>query len=267
PLIFYCYFLFYCVPEAEVTWFMNKIKLTPGYHLHDGSLLIANVVPSDVGLYSCRAANLHGEVTENTELLILDPPRALLRLDDLAALLSVMGLDIPSVLSSPSGTSLVLSPGSSVLVGCPVDGVPTPNITWFYTGQPINLRHHILAAGRILQILNISDSYQGEFSCLAQNEAGSLLQRTSLTIQGRLHRTQDNCAFRLQSLQDYMEDWKHLPHSLEQCLSPKKASKHTELLDRGLWSALEGQFMDSVYSYLWELWLPVQASGVCACPH
>ncbi|XP_039400565.1 ADAMTS-like protein 1 isoform X4 [Mauremys reevesii] len=170
------------VPEAEVTWLRNRIKLPPAYHLRDGSLLIANVTLSDQGLYSCRAANLRGEVTESTQLLILDPPQTLLQLEDLTTMLLITGPDIPSVLTSPSGTRMVLNPGSSVLIGCPVDGHPTPNITWFYAGQPISMRHNILAAGQILQLLNISDGYQGEFSCLAQNEAGSLMQKTSLTI-------------------------------------------------------------------------------------
>uniref|UniRef100_A0A8C4YSS5 Ig-like domain-containing protein n=1 Tax=Gopherus evgoodei TaxID=1825980 RepID=A0A8C4YSS5_9SAUR len=212
------------VPEAEVTWLRNRIKLPPAYHLHDGSLLIVNVTLSDQGLYSCRAANLRGEVTESTQLLILDPPQTLLQLEDLTTMLLITGPDIPSVLTSPSGTRMVLNPGSSVLIGCPVDGHPTPNITWFYAGQPISMSHNILVAGQILQLLNISDGYQGEFSCLAQNEAGSLLQKTSLTIRAQ-----------------------------------------TDFLY--LWCALEGQSMDSVYSYMWELRLPVQASGMRACPH
>lgn len=69
-------------------------------------------------------------------------------------------------------------------LGCAVDGHPMPNITWFYSGEPLSLHHRLLAAGRILQILNISDAPHGEFSCLAQNEAGSLTQKTSLAIQG-----------------------------------------------------------------------------------
>lgn len=69
-------------------------------------------------------------------------------------------------------------------LGCAVDGHPTPNITWLYSGEPLSLRHQLLAAGRILQILNVSDFTDGEFSCLAQNEAGSLTQVMSLAIQG-----------------------------------------------------------------------------------
>lgn len=70
------------------------------------------------------------------------------------------------------------------ILGCAVDGHPTPNITWLYSGEPLSLQHRLLASGRILQILNISDAPDGEFSCLAQNEAGSLTQKTSLAVQG-----------------------------------------------------------------------------------
>lgn len=76
-----------------------------------------------------------------------------------------------------------------LLLGCPIKGHPTPNITWFHGGQPVEtipgLTHHILAAGQILQVANLSSGSQGEFSCLAQNEAGVLVQKASLVIQGK----------------------------------------------------------------------------------
>ncbi|OXB63768.1 hypothetical protein ASZ78_013271, partial [Callipepla squamata] len=130
--------------------------------------------------------------------LLPEPPRPLPYLENLTTVLSSTGTSPPSVLTSPSGTKMTVSPGSSAIIGklygfkviscsfilgCAVDGHPTPNITWLYSGKPLSLRHRFLAAGRILQILNISDAPEGEFSCLAQNEAGSLLQKTSLAIQ------------------------------------------------------------------------------------
>lgn len=76
----------------------------------------------------------------------------------------------------------------SLLLGCPIKGHPTPNITWFQNGRPIatapGLTHHIWGAGQILRVANLSGGPQGEFSCLAQNEAGTLMQKASLVIQG-----------------------------------------------------------------------------------
>ncbi|KAM8800765.1 ADAMTS-like protein 1 isoform 1-T1 [Rhynchonycteris naso] len=175
------------VPEAEVTWFKNKSKLGSSHHLHEGSLLLTDVSSSDQGLYFCRAANVHGELTENTQLLILDPPQVPTQLEDIRALLSATGPNLPSVLMSPLGTQLVLDPGKSALLGCPIKGHPTPNITWFHGGRSVatitRLTHHILAAGQILQVANLNGESQGEFSCLAQNEAGVLVQKASLIIQ------------------------------------------------------------------------------------
>ncbi|RLW05202.1 hypothetical protein DV515_00005306, partial [Chloebia gouldiae] len=171
------------VPEAKVTWFKNNVKLSSTHHLQNGLLLIANVSLSDQGLYTCKASNLHGEVTESSQLLVLEPPRPLPYLEDLTAVFSSAGPSTHSVLTSPSGTKLTVSPGSSALIGCAVDGHPTPNITWLYSGEPLSQQHQLLAAGRILQILNVSDFTDGEFSCLAQNEAGSLTQVMTLAIQ------------------------------------------------------------------------------------
>lgn len=84
-------------------------------------------------------------------------------------------------------TSPLLS--SPLLLGCPVKGDPTPNITWFHGEQPVanvtGLMYHILAAGQILQVANLSGGSHWDFSCLAQNEAGMLVQKASLVIQGK----------------------------------------------------------------------------------
>ncbi|XP_070336656.1 ADAMTS-like protein 1 isoform X3 [Odocoileus virginianus] len=178
------------VPEAEVTWFRNKSKLASSPPLQEGALVLTAVSSLDQGLYSCKAANLHGELTESSELLILgkhEPPHVPTRLDDIRALLSATGPNLPSVLTSPLGTQLVLDPGNSALLGCPVKGDPPPNITWFHGEQPVanvtGLMYHILAAGQILQVANLSGGSHWDFSCLAQNEAGMLVQKASLVIQ------------------------------------------------------------------------------------
>uniref|UniRef100_A0A8C0WBF2 Ig-like domain-containing protein n=1 Tax=Castor canadensis TaxID=51338 RepID=A0A8C0WBF2_CASCN len=263
------FFFFLGVPEAEVNWFRNKSKLGFSHHLHEGSLLLTNVSSLDQGLYSCRAANLHGEVTEDTQLLILDPPQVPTQLEDIRALLSANGPNLPSVLMSPLGTQLVLDPGNSALLGCPITGHPTPNITWFHDGHPIasatGLTYHILAVGQILQITNLSGESQGEFSCLARNEAGTLVQKASLVIQVQwaLHWASPSCATQTSLLPD--PGWHHLTIRAVQC--PSQACEHPELLVRGLQRTLEGQPVDPVYCYLWQLWLPVPAGGVCAHPH
>lgn len=93
-----------------------------------------------------------------------------------------------TLVSSPGMWGLAVSITVFFLLGCPIKGHPTPNITWFQNGQPIatapELTHHIWGAGQILRVANLSGGPQGEFSCLAQNEAGTLVQKASLVIQG-----------------------------------------------------------------------------------
>ncbi|XP_039726510.1 ADAMTS-like protein 1 isoform X3 [Pteropus medius] len=148
------------VPEAEVTWFRNKSKLSSPHHLHEGSLLLTNVSSSDQGLYSCRAANVHGELTENTQLLILDPPQVPTQLEDIRALLSATGPNLPSVLTSPLGTQLVLDSGNSALLdywwsvdrlatcsaSCGNRGVQQPRLRCLLNGSEVNPAH---CAGKI----------------------------------------------------------------------------------------------------------------------
>uniref|UniRef100_A0A452URQ5 Ig-like domain-containing protein n=1 Tax=Ursus maritimus TaxID=29073 RepID=A0A452URQ5_URSMA len=267
--VLFFFFFFLGVPEAEVTWFRNKTKLGSPPHGHEGSLLLTDVSPSDQGLYSCRAANVHGELTENTQLLILDPPQVPTQLEDIRALLSASGLNLPSVLTSPLGAQLVLDPGNSALLGCPVKGHPTPNITWFHGGQPVatvtGLTHHILAAGQILQVANLSGGSQGEFSCLAQNEAGTLVQKASLVIQVQraLHRASPSRAAQTSVLPD--TGWHHL--TVRAVQRPSEAREHPELLVGGLQRSLEGQPVESLHRDVRQLWLPGPARGVCARPH
>uniref|UniRef100_A0A8C2NWG2 Ig-like domain-containing protein n=1 Tax=Capra hircus TaxID=9925 RepID=A0A8C2NWG2_CAPHI len=268
-LMHFFFFFLLGVPEAEVTWFRNKSKLGSPPPLHEGSLVLTAVSSLDQGLYSCRAANLHGELTESTELLILEPPHVPTQLDDIRALLSATGLNLPSVLMSPLGTQLVLDPGNSALLGCPVKGDPTPNITWFHGDQPVanvtGLMYHILAAGQILQVANLSGGSHGDFSCLAQNEAGMLVQKAFLVIQVQwaLHRASPFCAAQTSLLPD--AGWHHL--TIRAVQRPSEACEHPELLVRSLQRILEGQPVDSLHSDLRQLRFPVPARGVRAHPH
>lgn len=49
--------------------------------------------------------------------LLPEPPRPLPYLENLTAVLSSIGTSLPSVLTSPSGTKMTISPGSSALIG------------------------------------------------------------------------------------------------------------------------------------------------------
>ncbi|XP_067838444.1 ADAMTS-like protein 1 [Heptranchias perlo] len=175
------------VPEPRVTWTKDMGRLDANtQHFQNGSLSIINVTLANQGLYSCQASNALGQVIETTRLVLQDPPRAFPESKDLVLAFSVAGYDVHTVLATVPGTKEVLSSGSSVLVGCPVKGHPKPSISWLYNGKVISTvleqKHQILASQQILRIPNITKGLQGDYSCVAQNEAGSLTQKVTLGI-------------------------------------------------------------------------------------
>ncbi|XP_075451055.1 ADAMTS-like protein 1 isoform X2 [Ascaphus truei] len=175
------------LPEAEVTWYINKSKLHPASHLSDASLSIANVTMSDQGLYTCKAANVHGEVSESTQLHVVGPSQNANGIESLEMYLAEIGPGAPAVLASLLGNKLLVNLGGSALIGCPVNGDLTPQITWFHGSQPmgtqVGQRHEVLESGQVLRLTNLSKDHQGEYSCVIQNPAGSLIQRASLSLQ------------------------------------------------------------------------------------
>ncbi|KAE8632724.1 hypothetical protein XENTR_v10001652 [Xenopus tropicalis] len=173
------------LPEAEVSWYRNKSRLHSISHHSDASLSIGNVTKSDQGFYTCRAANVHGEVAESTQLQILDFKNY--GVERLRTLFAEIGSGTPSVMASPTGNNLMVNLGGSALIGCPLKGHIMPNISWIHESQPlgtnVRLRHELLENGQILRLTNISKDHQGEYRCIIKNPSESVIQRAFLSIQ------------------------------------------------------------------------------------
>ncbi|XP_063311313.1 ADAMTS-like protein 1 isoform X2 [Pelobates fuscus] len=174
------------IPEADVSWYRNKSRLHPALHMSDGSLFIGNVTESDQGLYTCKAANVHGEVSESTELQLLSLSLDTYGVERLQLLFAETEPGVPFVLTSQNGNTLQVTPGGSALIGCPVNNDSIPSIIWFHRSQPLGsrsrLRHELLEGGQILQLDNLSKEHQGEYSCVINNPSESFLLKASLSI-------------------------------------------------------------------------------------
>lgn len=67
----------------------------------------------------------------------------------------------------------------TVQLQCPVQGVPTPEVEWYYEGQKIfnglqsqgNI-YEMLNNKTVLKILNISLGQEGRYACIATNQVG-----------------------------------------------------------------------------------------------
>ncbi len=80
----------------------------------------------------------------------------------------------------------------TVLLECPVDGIPPPKVKWMKNGSPIGpLPAHItlLSDGRQLEIIAAQVSDTSRYTCVATNEAGELQRTFDLEVLGEyLHK-------------------------------------------------------------------------------
>ena len=78
--------------------------------------------------------------------------------------------------------------GSSVVIYCPAQGVPTPSISWFKDGQPLEEvpgEIEVRAEGTELVFHNAKVVDAGRYKCLAENPAGENKKIYELDVQGR----------------------------------------------------------------------------------
>ncbi|KAL8608110.1 hypothetical protein ACOMHN_016565 [Nucella lapillus] len=148
------------VPDPQVLWFHNNqpIDMESANHvqLTNGGrrLEIHSAVVGDTGMYRCIATNEAGEADQQFELQVWVPP---VITDDL--------LDPnPRIIK-----------GQTAFIDCPVYGIPFPNITWLREGRNLptsDPRVRVINGGVQLQILNAIEEDTGQYSCIAENQAG-----------------------------------------------------------------------------------------------
>jgi len=73
-----------------------------------------------------------------------------------------------------------------VVLRCPVQGIPSPNVTWFKDGRAIepNERIRLLMSGRHLELSMAQETDTAWYTCAADNVAGSAKIEFNLTVTG-----------------------------------------------------------------------------------
>jgi len=73
-----------------------------------------------------------------------------------------------------------------LVLRCPVQGIPSPNVTWLKDGEPLELeeRMRLLMSGRQLEISMSRESDTAWYTCLAENVAGSATIDYNVTVIG-----------------------------------------------------------------------------------
>ncbi|KAM9325336.1 hemicentin-2 [Gastrophryne carolinensis] len=149
-------------PIPQVRWLKNGIVLTSNLagmvQLSNGSLLIESPLPSHSGDYICLATNEAGSARRKTKLVIYAPPR---------------------ILENGQAQNISLMANQPLSLGCEVNGVPFPTVTWSKDNKILTEAPGISfqSAGQSLRFHRIRHENSGSYTCRAVNRAGEA-QRT-----------------------------------------------------------------------------------------
>ncbi|EEC12088.1 hemicentin, putative, partial [Ixodes scapularis] len=158
------------VPIPDLAFF-RKGRLVESLGLGGGrrELRIPAVKTSDAGFYVCRASN-EADITEKKFHLDVRAPPAF--------------EDGGSDISSGAIREVLLD--SPFTLRCPVDGNPTPEVTWFKDDieltprgdRSIDITHH----GQRLNVPHATEENTGLYTCKANNELGEILRHYNLQV-------------------------------------------------------------------------------------
>ncbi|XP_061680955.1 hemicentin-1 isoform X2 [Syngnathoides biaculeatus] len=147
------------LPKPVIRWLRNGQELIgnePGVSIReDGTLLIlASLSPLDDGEYVCAASNDAGSTERKYQLKVNVPP---------------------TLLNSDTSGNLSVVQSQPTYLVCDITGSPTPVITWFKDGIPVDTSNsiQILDQGKTLKLLKAAIADAGSYTCKAINVAGS----------------------------------------------------------------------------------------------
>ncbi|TWW61140.1 Hemicentin-1 [Takifugu flavidus] len=172
-------------PSPVISWTVNNSPRQGAAVDEAGrsSLIIENVTTSDAGTYVCVAENRVGSVRTLSFVRVREPP----------------------VLKGDAHMSQTVIQGSSTILDCPIHGDPSPVLQWLRDGNALLRSHRIQALlngslviysvnneavaqsassnGHFLEMLDFQAADEGEYQCLAENEAGTAERTIALKVQ------------------------------------------------------------------------------------
>uniref|UniRef100_A0A8C4U7D5 Hemicentin-1 n=1 Tax=Falco tinnunculus TaxID=100819 RepID=A0A8C4U7D5_FALTI len=159
------------IPPPSITWFKGSsaVPIDGGQFVHsmDGALGISNVQLPDAGIYKCVASNAAGSDAAEITVQVQESP-------------TIEDLDPPY--NSPFQERVA---NQRIAFPCPAKGIPKPVIKWLHNGRELTGREagiSILEDGTLLIIASVTPSDNGEYICVATNEAGSAERKYNLKV-------------------------------------------------------------------------------------
>ena len=155
-------------PHPDVLWSKQDSEIDPDkvQIVHGKGLRIANVHPSDEGIYICQASNLVGQISTSAKLTVSEWP--------------VITVKPKAHLQQPTGLPINLE--------CMVTGTPKPAVFWTLEDKldvimpGMRLRNMYVTSEGALKIEDPTVENSGHYVCSALNGVGATLARSHLVV-------------------------------------------------------------------------------------
>ncbi|VBB32471.1 unnamed protein product, partial [Acanthocheilonema viteae] len=171
PFSLYCPVL--SIPLPQITWYLDDRPIVES----DANIVLSDdqrrlhILKSrimDAGSYKCVARNPAGDSAKIFEVEIIVPP---------------------NLNQSMHKTKVTVLENEHIELGCPISGVPEPDIAWLVNGElleeGITKRGVILASdGKSVIIESAQLEHEGMYTCVATNKGGSLDIDVHLAVLG-----------------------------------------------------------------------------------
>ncbi|XP_018408468.1 PREDICTED: hemicentin-1 [Nanorana parkeri] len=155
------------IPPPRTTWLKDGKTIELGERLQHFSIRIASAELSDAGLYTCIATNMVGQDSANVTIEVQAPP-------------TLSDLEPPYDKAHQERLS-----SQQVAFPCPAKGSPKPVLKWLRNNKELTGTEpgiSITEHGTLLIITSLTPYDNGEYKCVATNQAGLTERKYHLKV-------------------------------------------------------------------------------------